>query len=352
MPCEQCHGGNPDDDNWQSAHEGVIKDPTFPNPEKVCGECHEEITSTAPYSLHYTVAPIYATIEARASVDQPAIMKTVRMAQSKHCSACHASCGQCHVSRPAYVQGGFLSKHHFKKPPMETVCAGCHGGRVFAEYTGSKEDYEADVHFSKAEMKCAQCHSAVQMHADDRKATHRFQVEHRPSCRNCHPDAVQTDSQNPYHASHKGRLACQVCHAQANKNCFNCHVGTDKKGLAYYKCEKTRMLFKIGRNPQKSAERAYDYVVLRHAPVNPGLFDDCCKNALGRFNRLPTWKLDTPHSIRRHTPQTKTCNACHGQAGLFLRAEDLADGERSANSKVIVPEANLPKPIKEAKNES
>jgi len=26
--CHECHGGNPDDKNWKTAHKGVVKDPT------------------------------------------------------------------------------------------------------------------------------------------------------------------------------------------------------------------------------------------------------------------------------------------------------------------------------------
>ena len=59
------------------------------------------------------------------AVDPP-VRAALETARDKHCSQCHASCGQCHVSRPDYVNGGFLAQHRFQKtPPMETTCASC-----------------------------------------------------------------------------------------------------------------------------------------------------------------------------------------------------------------------------------
>jgi rhodanese-related sulfurtransferase len=86
---------------------------------------------------------------------------------------------------------------------------------------------------------------------------------------------------------------------------------------------------------------------VRHAPVTPGLFDSYVKDALNRIDALPTCKLDAPHSIRRRTQQNKSCNACHGHVTFFLGENGMAPWERKANSKVIVPNINTPKPVKE-----
>lgn len=169
-------------------------------------------------------------------------------------------------------------------------------------------------------------------------------------CSACHAELDSTG--NRHHAQHVVDLACQVCHAQANKNCFQCHVGTDNKGLPYFKCKETQMLFKIGRNPQQTADRPFKYMVLRHVPATPALFDSYAKNALDRFDSRPTWKRDAPHSIQRRTPQNNGCNNCHGNTDLFLRSEDVTEWERRANEPVIVPEANLPQSIKEVKDET
>jgi thiosulfate/3-mercaptopyruvate sulfurtransferase len=107
------------------------------------------------------------------------------------------------------------------------------------------------------------------------------------------------------------------------------------------------MLFKIGLNPNKTDQRPFEYVVLRHPPANPSLFASYVMDGLSDFNSLPTWKLDTPHSIQRITPQNKTCNNCHGNASLFLQEKDVSAWEKVANATVMVPEDRIPKPIKE-----
>jgi thiosulfate/3-mercaptopyruvate sulfurtransferase len=348
IACETCHGGDPTDPDWQTAHKGIIKDPTFPSPEKACGACHEDIVPVAQKSLHYTLAPFTQIIKTRATKNDTEILNRVMEAKDKHCGSCHASCGQCHVSRPNYVDGGFLAGHMFqKKPPMDIICASCHGGRVYAEFTGEDDRYPADVHYAKEEMTCMDCHKAAELHADATGITTRWDLPQRPNCKKCHADAVSEASKNRSHAIHRDKVACQVCHAVASKNCFGCHVGTDKKGLPYYKCEKTVMLYKIGVNPNSSKEMPYEYMVLRHPPVDPEIFDSYVKNGLADIDKLPTWKIAAPHNIQRITPQNKTCNDCHGKAGIFLQEKDLLDWEKEANSRVVVQVEKIPRILEE-----
>jgi len=347
IACVGCHGGNAADPNWQTAHTGLVKDPTHGDAEGVCGECHDQITASAAHSLHITLAPFRAVIKARAGAIDVRSRQKVNAARQKHCTICHASCGQCHVSRPAYAGGGFLSRHLFlKSPPMDTTCASCHGGRVHGEFTGANDEYRPDVHYESEEMTCMDCHTAEEMHADARNVSSRFDLPQRPDCRRCHVEALSDSAGNISHHIHSSKVACQVCHAQANKNCFRCHVGTDPDGLPYFKCQKTVFLFKIGLNPSKTPDRPYDWVALRHSPADPALFDRYVKNGLRSFNALPTWKLDTPHSIRRITERNKTCNNCHGNAALFLNVNDMAEWEREANATVVVPVDRIPKPVK------
>ena len=348
IACEECHGGDPKDSNWKTAHKGVIKDPTFPDADRVCGECHEEIVSTAKNSLHYTLAPFGQVIKARANKKDKKVLEKVCKAKEKHCGKCHSSCGQCHVSRPTYAKGGFLNRHNFeKKPPMDTTCASCHGGRVYGEYTGANEEYNADVHYDEEEMTCMDCHTAEEMHADATGVNTRLDLSQRPSCLKCHKEVISAKPKTESHKVHKDKVACQVCHSQAYKNCFSCHVGTDKKGMVYFKNKKSKMLLKTGLNPDKTKDRPYNFVTLRHPPADPGLFDFYVKNGLSDFNALPTWKLTAPHNIQRKTPQNEKCNNCHGNALLFLSKKDMEKWEIKANSGVIVPETKIPKPVKE-----
>ena len=349
IACEQCHGGDPADADWQTAHRGVVRDPTFPDPSGACGPCHPEIAATAAGSLHFTIAPLAAAVRARMGPAPTAVAAAVGKALGNHCGACHASCGQCHVSRPDYVAGGLLAKHLFKKtPPMDSTCAGCHGGRVHGEFTGAQPGLAADVHFEDEEMTCMGCHKATEMHAAAEAGRSRFDLPQRPSCAACHPEAAAADAPNRSHRLHRDQVACQVCHAQANKNCFSCHVGQDKEGLPFFKCRQTRMMFKIGYNPRPGPDRPQRFVVLRHPPADPKLLDHYAPGALKNFDAVPTWKLDTPHNIQRVTEQNRACNNCHGNAALFLGPDDLEPGEQTANAAVIVPLNRVPRRLSSA----
>lgn len=345
MECTACHGGDAASHDWQTAHVGLVKDPTYPSPEKACGECHPDITATAVTSLHYTIAPLGQAIERRMGSASPWNRAALEDARQKHCSQCHASCGQCHVSRPNYVKGGFLAQHRFQKtPPMETTCASCHGGRVFGEFTGQNAKVPADTHFENGEMTCRDCHGADRIHAAAEGVATRFQSRQRPRCESCHPQEAG-NAISETHRTHRQKVACQVCHAREIKNCFGCHVGTDARGLTYYKCKQTRLDFKIGRNPNPSPDRPFNFVVVRHIPIVPDTFADYAPSALAQFNARPTWKMDAPHTISRRTPQNAACNNCHGNRRLYLAPTDLAPWEERANRQVIVPEKNLPAAI-------
>ena len=341
--CTTCHGGNPSDPNWKTAHGNVVKDPSFKNPKTACGDCHEEIVDSVKKSLHTTLEPYWNILHARMDTSNRAAMQKVSEAFGNHCASCHSSCGQCHISRPNAVAGGFVDGHFFhKRPYMETNCTACHGSRVHDEYMGKNKGYPADVHYAKANMNCNKCHSAKEMHSADGHVMSRYQADVHQTCESCHPDAVSSDSPVEMHKIHQGKVECQVCHSVTYKNCYGCHVGKDKMGLAYYQVDSTVMNFKIGKNPIKSKDRPYDFVLLRHVPTNTHLFDYYVKDAFPNFDKLPTFKYATPHNIQRKTPQTASCNACHGNKKLFLTKENIPPNELKANASVIVKESEIP----------
>jgi len=341
MACVDCHGGNPEASTYEEAHKGVVKDPSWPDPGKVCGECHGEVAETSKGSLHFTLSSFKHIIGLRLG-DEPALReKILGEAMQNHCYSCHSSCGQCHVSRPEAVEGGFVEGHLFQKtPPMATNCTSCHGSRVEREYLGKNKGLPGDVHYVKRGMKCVACHKGTEMHGAGKVYNYRYEVEALPRCEGCHEEALK---KGKAHRIHRKKVSCHVCHSVAYKNCFNCHVGKDAKGLPYFKTEKSELGFKIGFNPLRSERRPYRFVTLRHIPVNRKLFDFYAKDAFGNFDRLPTWKLATPHNIQRITPQNKKCSACHGRKELFLTEGDVPPEERAANKAVIVPEDCLPK---------
>ncbi len=65
------------------------------------------------------------------------------------------------------------------------------------------------------------------------------------------------------------------------------------------------------------------------------------ENLLPNFDARETWTYATPHTIQRRTPQTESCNSCHGNASLFLTEDFVrrkAPDELEANRNVIVTE--------------
>lgn len=343
IACHECHGGNPDDTNWKTAHQGVVKDPTYPDATEACGDCHDKINENYQTSLHVSLRPYKIKTDKRAS-SNAVIRNKLGCAMNVHCYKCHSSCGQCHISRPDSVDGGFLDSHLFqKRPPMQEVCTACHGSRIQKEYFGEHEEVLPSIHKEKY-MKCEKCHTGEEMHGDGNEYEHRYAVEHGPRCDNCHNEIYDREANNVItHRIHKEKASCHVCHSQPYNNCAACHVGKDKSGIAFYKTKGSWFDFQIGLNPLKTDKRPEKFVTVRHVPADPGTFDFYVKNALSNFNALPTWKLATPHNIRLKTPQNATCNNCHGNESLFLLEKDVEDNEREANRDVIVPSELIPK---------
>ena len=98
------------------AHEGVVTDPTAnkESAEKLCGACHKEIATAQVESLHFD-SHGYDTIIGQRLGDAPESHKAWEEAKANHCSSCHTTCGQCHVSQPTSVGGGLISGHQFKR---------------------------------------------------------------------------------------------------------------------------------------------------------------------------------------------------------------------------------------------
>ncbi|MDY7002166.1 MAG: hypothetical protein SVS15_10355, partial [Thermodesulfobacteriota bacterium] len=149
------------------------------------------------------------------------------------------------------------------------------------------------------------------------------------------------------HEIHQDLVSCQVCHSMPYKNCYSCHVGKDERGSYYFKAAGHPLDFKIGINPLQSDTRPETYVTVRHIPVDQDLFSFYVRNALTNFDALPTWKFATPHNIRRKTPQNESCNACHGNADLFLLEKDVKPEYLGANKNVIVSPDAVPEQIEE-----
>jgi thiosulfate/3-mercaptopyruvate sulfurtransferase len=96
------------------------------------------------------------------------------------------------------------------------------------------------------------------------------------------------------------------------------------------------MAFYIGKNADLTEARPWDYVLLRHVPIDRDSFSFYGENLLPEYDSLPTFAYATPHNIQRNTPQNASCDACHGNEALFLTADKVPADELAANQDVIV----------------
>jgi len=319
--CEGCHKGNPTAADKAVAHQGLVARPSR-NPDAACAACHDKETAAVKSSLHFTVRGFENFLKSASAHRWPDVQPVFQAA----CKGCHASCGDCHVSKAKAAKGGLMDGHLFhKKPAMELACGTCHGGRVAPEYTGKIEGFPADIHWEKGKMDCVACHPAGQMHGDGTAAPNRHAVKNKPQCLDCHPDAKAAGSTIAQHAVHGDKINCVVCHSTVYRGCENCHLGTGAK---------SSLQFKIGKTARANAP--YVYTLLRHTPTVRTMFDAKVKDALPNYDAVPTWKDTTPHNIQRKTPRTASCNNCHGNARIFLKPGDLNPTESAANSKVTV----------------
>ncbi len=352
MDCRDCHGGVKFAATRAEAHEGMeplpSKSPTYA--ESVCQPCHTDIAENMAANLHAETPAVSGTEDAivLARASDPEIVKE---GLTNNCSTCHVSgCGDCHVTRPQYNDGGFVRGHVFYKSPNSSLnCMGCHGSRIQKEFTGAGEsekcELTADVHWSPGAMQCVDCHTVEWMHGGESYAS-RYESPTAPKCTDCHAqDAAFTSvSMHSAHgtADSDVYLQCQVCHAQDYNNCTACHVALNDKGLPFFETEESWFDLNIGRNYDQSEDKPWDYIIVRHVPVAESTFDYYGEGALGNFDALPTFKYATPHTIKRVTRQTENgCSSCHGNRDIFLTEDDLqrlSAAEQAANQDVVVTE--------------
>ena len=140
--CIGCHGGVGGVTDKDAAHEGVVRDPVEKS-SQVCGVCHQETSGLAETSIHQVLSGFRAAMEARgADFSNP----QMEQAFTNHCNTCHATCGQCHISRPNFTAGGLIKAHVVKKvASTKDTCMACHGARVANEYMGKNEGVDAAI---------------------------------------------------------------------------------------------------------------------------------------------------------------------------------------------------------------
>ncbi len=281
--------------------------------EGSCGNanCHPQIVELNATSMHTQLWGEKHKVALRAGFnsfeDCPAILQDGYQGE---CTSCHTTCGQCHVSRPHSVHGGFLDSHRFQKTPdMENNCTACHGSRVGNDWTGHLAGNEPDVHQSLG-FDCLTCHQE-DLHGDGRTDyTSRYEVEGVPSCKDCHSNGADN---NIFHETHwpagEGGvgLACQVCHSQPYTSCINCHtngVWSSEDNEGYAEFPTFRIGYNSGNWPTHPREEE-EYVVVRHVPVSEDSYEPWGWPVLEDWADFETWQYSTPHNIQVITRQTE-----------------------------------------------
>lgn len=338
--CVSCHNGNRLAEEKEAAHVDLIARPAQ-DAQATCGNCHNEIVTKNANSLHTNQAGYFEAMYSRTIPENHPAMDE---AFGNHCQSCHTTCGDCHISQPNSVGGGLLDGHLMElTPPMTRTCTACHGSRVGNEYMGKNEGYTADVHFRQGRMNCMACHDGESMHNSD-GATDRYDGEQGPSCESCHDTVGKAEDTIVQHQIHQDILSCQTCHSVAYTSCDSCHVSiSETSGNPIFKTAATYMTFFIGRNTRQSEERPYEYVTVRHIPIDRDNYAYYGEDLLVNFDLVPTWAYATPHNIQRITPQNESCNACHGNDEIFLTADKVNAEELNANLDVIVE--SVPEPV-------
>jgi hypothetical protein len=343
--CTGCHNGTDKTADKQLAHSGnFISHPSMYAEEK-CGTCHQSIVNNFKTSIHQGMGQkrkvcIRSGLSGYTDFDKlPAHQQD---GYNKNCATCHASCGNCHIVRPAIGGGGLAKGHAFTKTPdMVNVCVTCHVSRGGHAYLGVASGTQPDVHLKKMNYKCTQCHNGEELHGDGKMVDQRYAYSKLPKCITCHPGL---DNKNTYHTMHYKTFNCQTCHSQNYNNCGSCHIHGKGARVPSY------MGFKIASNPIPAIKTDYKYALVRRTLAAPDNWIEYGVANYSNFNALPTYNYATPHNILRWTNRTQvaegnSCYAnCHVRSDgsnvlnkeLYLFTTDLLDWEKAATSSITV----------------
>lgn len=353
ISCSGCHNGIDEvvaksqslehrNEAMDIAHSNLIHDPSE-NPESTCGVCHPVHTENNQYSMHTSLWGEQYKVAMRAFGSETLENHPDIQAKfSNECASCHTTCGQCHVSRPNSVHGGFINKHKFQRTPdIKNNCVACHGSRIGVDYYGYNDGEGfignlPDVHLTKGKN-CLFCHTE-NFHGDGTEEANpplsRYAVNGIPSCSDpiCHGDV---STSNNYHINHwpgnlnDRDLSCFVCHSQKYNNCNSCHtagvwkqnyqpvIGESNvnEGTENYR---EYPEFRIAFNPAYGSSGSWSpslelhsdskWVLVRHSPIVRDTYEPWNSgiNDLTNFDSIETWEYTSPHNIRLWTDRTDT----------------------------------------------
>lgn len=342
LGCTTCHNGVDSTSNKILAHSGnFIKHPSTKAAEK-CASCHADIVNRATNSLHEQGWGQKNMVVGRAGLNSfSELTEEMKKGYNENCGKCHATCGDCHINRPAAGGGGLYNGHNFlKRPNMVDHCTTCHTSRGGHAFFGLGAGTVPDVHRSKSGLSCTSCHNKNELHGNGSITDQRYKYSELPKCTNCHPFVTNS---NTYHTAHISTFSCNTCHSQDYNNCGSCHIGGDGARIHAYQG------FKIGMNPIPQT-RNYEFALLRRSLSAPDSWQNYGTPLLTNFDAHPTYKYTTPHNIIKWTKRTqvdagKPCfDACHiiqengnfRNKEIYLFESDLLPWEVNATRSITV----------------
>jgi hypothetical protein len=347
MSCTACHGGVDSTGDKRLAHSGNFLAHPSTNYTETCGECHSEITDNFSTSIHngYGQMRAVALRSGKSGPDEFHLLPQHQIeGYTKNCATCHGTCGNCHVVRPPIGGGGLAAGHMFtKKPDMINVCVTCHTSRGGHAYLGVAAGTQPDVHLTKAQFDCLNCHTGQEMHGNGKKVTQRYAYDELPTCKDCHSSSGVHDD-NLYHSLHWDNLNCQTCHSQDYNNCGSCHVGGSGARIPSY------LDFKIASNPIRYLKPEFRFTTVRRTLGAPDNWSVYGVEEYANFNALPTYNYTSPHNILRWTSRTQVApgegcaTKCHimnvdgvlVNKELYLFMDDLLEWEIGATGHITV----------------
>lgn len=337
ISCVDCHAGNnTKPNNMEEAHAGLIADPSEIDSEgkNSCNgsDCHDMTVANYGNSLHQKQWGMRKWVALRSGVDKfDQCPQSTQDGFNGECTSCHATCGDCHISIPNSAGKGLVNSHRFSKTPDQANnCTACHGSRIGHDYEGDYDVFpwrSKDVHNANG-FTCLNCHDKAEMHSTVEENTDRYHYDKLPSCEDpaCHSAGDELDQANVYHNTHYDDLSCFVCHSQRYNNCTGCHVDNAWQTDPEYQNNNPVEDFRIGLNPLKTEDGEgrfrFKFATLRHIPVARDSYNNWGSPDLPAYDKYPTWKYTSPHSIRKYTARTDTTNSatcwdnCHTKEGF------------------------------------
>jgi hypothetical protein len=216
LACRECHGGNPDGQDREEAHAGLVARPAHPDRmAETCGKCHEQAVPELASSTHFTlrnavnlVRKHFGAGEEIPDLTAIPVSAAPRDALQLADDMLRRRCLRCHFHAPGddypYTRRG-------------TGCAACH----MAFSGGRPVDHTLIAR--PTDQQCLSCHYGNFVGADYHgRFEHDFNWEYRT------PYTTRQEYHRPYGVEYR-QLAPDV-HQERGLACIDCHAGHRDSG--------------------------------------------------------------------------------------------------------------------------